>query len=174
MLENNNKYKLLKVFLDNPTDNFRLRELSRITKISPPSVMNYLKEFENKGLVKTYKKRDIPFYISLRDNEKFKLYKKLSIFLELNNSGFVDFLWEKLSPNAIILYGSYAKGESTEYSDVDLFIISKEKNIDISSFERKINKKVHIMFEDNIKKIPNELKNNIINGIILKGYVKFF
>ena len=82
MLENYNKYKILKVFFDNPTENFRLRELSRMSKISPPSVVAYLKEFEKKELIKKYEKRGIPFYKAERDNENFKHYKKLSILFE--------------------------------------------------------------------------------------------
>lgn len=174
MLKKYNRYKLLKIFIDSPTESFRLRELSRLSKISPLSVMNYLKEFEQEELIKRYKKRGIPFYQAIRDNEKFILYKKISIIYELNESGLVEFLWEKLSPIAIILYGSYAKGESVEDSDLDIFIIGKEKNISLDKFEKKLNKRIHLMFETNIKKIPKELKNNLINGIVLKGYFKVF
>lgn len=170
MLENYNRYKLLKIFLDNPTENFRLRELARLSKISPPSVMDYLEEFEKEGLIKKYKRRNIPFYQAIRENEKFVLYKKLSILYELNVSGLVGFLWDKLFPEAIILYGSYAKGESIENSDIDIFIIGKEKEIDLENFEKKLGKKIHLFFESNPKNIPKELKNNLINGIILKGY----
>lgn len=174
MLQKYNKYKLLKVFLDSPTDSFRLRELSRISKISPPSVMNYLKDFEEAGLIKRYQKREIPLYKAIRDNEKFILYKKISIIYELDESGLIEFLWEKIFPEAIILYGSHAKGESTEDSDLDIFIVGKEKNIKLDKFETKLNKKIHIMFETDIKKISKELKNNLINGIVVKGYFKIF
>lgn len=172
MLQNYNKYKLLKIFMDSPTESFRLRELSRLSKISPPSVMNYLGEFEKEGLIKKYIKRDIPYYKAERDNAKFILCKKISVIYELHNSGLVDYLWDKLSPEAIVLYGSYVKGESIEHSDVDIFIIGKEKEINLGVFEKKLSKKVHLMFESDVKKIPKELKNNLINGILLKGYLK--
>jgi len=174
MLQKNNKYKLLKIFLFNPTEEFRLRELSRLSKISPPSVMAYLKEFEKEGLIKSFKKRGVPFYKSEIDGEKFREYKKIGILFELNDSGLTDFLWDELSPKAIILYGSFAKGESLEESDIDLFIIGKEKKIRLEEFEKKLERKIHLMFDDNPKNIPNELKNNLINGIVLKGYLKMF
>lgn len=98
--------------------------------------------------------------------------KKISIIYELNESGLVDFLWDKLAPDAIILYGSHAKGEAIEESDIDMFIIGKEKKVDLKEFERKLGKKLHLMFQSDIKKISKELKNNLINGIILKGYLK--
>ena len=104
MLDKYNRYKLLKLFLDSPTESFRLREIARLTKISPPSVMSYLKEFENEGLVKKQIKREIPFYAAIRDSQDFILYKKISILFELNNVGLIDYLWDKLSPKAIIRY----------------------------------------------------------------------
>ena len=174
MLQKNNRYKLLKIFLFNPTEEFRLRELSRLSKISPPPVMAYLKEFEKEELIKSFKKRGVPFYKSEIDGEKFREYKKISILFEINDSGLTDFLWNELSPRAIILYGSFAKGESLEESDLDLFIIGKERRLKLEKFEKKLGRKIHLMFEDNPKNIPNELKNNLINGIILKGYLKLF
>lgn len=171
MLENYNKYQLLKIFLNNPTESFRLRELSRMSEISPPSVMNYLKEFEKQGLIRKYEKRKIPFYQAERDNRDFKQDKKLSILYELHKSGLIDYLWDALAPDAIILYGSHVRGEDVEDSDIDIFIIGKEKNIDVEKFEQKLGKEIHLMF-DVVDKIPKELKNNLINGIVLKGYFK--
>lgn len=172
MLEKNNKYKVLKVFLFNPTESFRLRELSRITNISPPSVINYLKELEKEELIRSYVKREIPFYKAERDNEDFKQYKKIAVQYELHKSGLIEHLWQKLSPDAIILYGSYAKGESIEKSDIDIFIIGEEKKLNLEEYEKKLGAEIHLMFDKNPKKIPNELKNNLINGIVLKGYFK--
>ena len=37
-----------------------------------------------------------------------------------------------------------------------------------------LNKKIHLLFKESVKEIPKELKNNILNGIILKGYITVF
>ncbi|MBS3085540.1 nucleotidyltransferase domain-containing protein [Candidatus Pacearchaeota archaeon] len=174
MLEKYNRYKLLKIFIDSPTESFRLREVSRLAKISPPSVMSYLKEFEEEDLIKKQVKRGIPFYSALRDKMKFVLYKKISIIFELNKSGLIDYLWDNVAPKAIILYGSFSKGESIENSDIDLFVLGKEKPISIENFEKILKREVHIISEDSLNKLPKELRNNILNGIILRGYVKVF
>jgi len=170
MFEKNNKYKLLKVFLDSPTDSFRLRELSRLSKISPASVIIYLRDFIEKNLIRQYEKRGISFYQAERDNAKFVLYEKISIIYELNSSGLIEFLWDKFSPHAIVLYGSFARGQATEDSDIDLFVVGKERKIKLDDFEKLLGKKIHLMFEENPKKIPDKLKANLINGIVLKGY----
>jgi len=175
MLQNYNRYALLKIFLYNPLDSFRLRELCRLSKISPVSVINYLKEFETEGIIKSYIKRDIPFYQAVRDNEKLVLYKKISAIYEINISGLTEFLWNKLSPEAIILYGSYAKGESTDDSDIDIAVIGKiETKIDLTNFEKMIGKKIHLFFHESVKKISREMLNNLANGIIMKGYLNIF
>ena len=98
----------------------------------------------------------------------------MSILFELNESGLINYLWEKLSPEAIVLYGSFSRGESIENSDIDLFILGKERFIKLEEFEKKLNKNVHILFKKSLKELPSELKNNVLNGIILKGYLKIF
>lgn len=170
MFKKNNRYKLLKIFLDEPIDSFRLRELARLSGISPASVINYLKRFEEERLIRRYEKRGIPFYVAERDSDDFIFNKKLSILYELQVSGLINFLWDNLHPSAIILYGSYAKGESIENSDIDIFIVGKEKEISLDKFEDIFGREIHLIFEENPKKIPKRLRSNLINGVVLKGY----
>ena len=174
MLQNYNKYKMLRVFLNNPTESFRLRELCRIVEISPLSVKNYLDEFIKEGLIIKYEKRKVPFYRALRDNIKFKRCQQLSGIYELYESGLIDDLWDKINPQAIIFYGSYFKGDAIENSDIDLFVIGKEKDIDIKKYEKRLGRNIQILYSINFKNIPKELKNNLINGIVLKGYLTAF
>ena len=174
MLKKYNRYRVLDVFLDSPTQEFGLREISRVAKISPASVLNYLKEFIKQELIVKLEKKGAPIYKAQRESEDFIFYKKLKILYELHDYGLIDFLWQRLAPKALILYGSQAKGESIEESDIDIFVIGKEKVVNIEEFEKKLKRNVHLMFSDHIKKIPVELKNNLINGIILRGYFKVF
>jgi len=171
MFKDYNKYKVLKVFLYNSTESFRLRELSRKVGIAPFSLSNYLNEFEKEGLIGIHIKDKIKFYTAQRDNLRFSRYQKLSIQYELYESGVIDKLWDELHPEFIILYGSYAKGEAIESSDIDIFIMCRDKKINIEEYERKLGKKLHLMFHLR-DKIPNELKNNLVNGIVMRGYFK--
>ncbi len=168
MLQSYNKYTILKIFLYSPTESFRWREISRMTKISPLSIMNYLKEFISEGIIKSYEKRGIKYYQAERDNEKFKIYMKLSIIYELNTSGLINEIWNKINPETIILYGSFSKGEAIEESDIDLFIVGIDRKIDITKY--KLSERISLKFEKSPEKIPKELKRNLINGIVLKGY----
>lgn len=172
MLQNNNSYKLLKVFLYSPTTSFGLRELSRKINLALPSVKKYLLELERQGLIKIREERGNPVYIADRDSEKFRFYMSLSMQYELFESGVIDFIWKKLCPEAIILYGSYAKGEAIEDSDIDLFAVGKKSEmLNLEKYEKVLGKKIHL-FNDSLDKIPKELKNNLANGIIMEGYLK--
>jgi len=171
MLQNNNRYKVVKVFLDSPAYKFGLREISRKINLALPSVKKYLIELEKQKLIRKEEEKGNPVYLAERDSEKFKFYKKLSIQYELFESGIVDYLWKKLSPEAIIFYGSYSKGEATENSDIDLFAIGKKEKMNLENFERMLSKRIHLII-DKLEKIPKELKNNLANGIVLKGYFK--
>jgi predicted nucleotidyltransferase len=171
MFKNYNKYRVLRTFLDNPTESFRLRELGRKVKLAPLSLSNYLRELENESLIRSYEKNKIKFYTAQRDSIRFARFQKISIQYELYESGVIDELWEKLHPEAIILYGSHAKGEAIESSDVDLFLACKQKNIDLEEYEKKLGKRIHLIFKI-ADKIPAELKNNLANGIVMMGYFK--
>ena len=70
MLQNYNKYKVLKVFLDSPTEFFGLREICRLVGISPKSVLNYLDEFQKEELIERIEKKGKPFYQARRSEER--------------------------------------------------------------------------------------------------------
>ena len=171
MLQNYNTYKILELFFDYPTKYFQMREISRLTGLALPSVINHLKKLEKESFVK---KEKTNIYFSYRANKikKFRLYKKMNLLLRLNDSGLVEFLEEKLSPNVIVLFGSSSKGEDIENSDVDIFILAKEEELNLNLYEKKLKRKINLFFEEKVKEIPLELMNNIINGIVLSGYLK--
>jgi predicted nucleotidyltransferase len=91
-------------------------------------------------------------------------------------SGIIDHIRTELSNPPIVLFGSYSKGEDIEDSDVDLYLETpSNKNIDLSEFEKKIDRKVQLFKFKNIREVPNvHLANNIINGIVLNNYVEVF
>ncbi len=171
MLQNYNIYKILQLFFDYPTKPFQLREISRLTKVSFPSVRNHIKKLEKLKFVKRKKGTIYEAYIADR-NDKFLIYKRNDILIRLYESKLIDYLVDKLIPNTIVLFGSCARGEDIETSDIDLFIQAKEESIDLREFEGKLKRKINPLFESDIKDIPSELMNNIINGIVIYGYLK--
>ncbi|GAH40054.1 unnamed protein product, partial [marine sediment metagenome] len=44
-------------------------------------------------------------------------------------------LEERCTPNCIVLYGSGAEGRDDERGDIDIFVESEEKEIDLGQYE---------------------------------------
>ncbi len=175
MIQNCNNYRVLKVFLDNPTKGFGLREISRKIKLGLPSVSNYIKELKKESLILEKKVNEIRLWIANREKEKFKKRKIADKLIEIEDSGMLDFLDEKLSFPCVILFGSCSLGEDIETSDIDLCILSEiKKEPDLKEFEKYLNKGIQIFLFDKrgfqkLKDKNKELYNNIINGIVLRG-----
>ena len=94
------------------------------------------------------------------------------LVFKIKESSLIDFIQEQVLPSSIILFGSGAKATFTEKSDLDIFVEAKESKIDVSKYEKKLNRKINILFESNINDLSNELRNNLVNGVILYGFVK--
>lgn len=174
MLQKYSRYKILQEFFDSPRKDFQMRELSRRTKIAQPSVINHLKALAKEKLIVKEKKGIYPAFKADRDNELFRLYKKLDIIQRIYSSGLINYIYDSCMPNAIILFGSAAKGEDIEESDIDLFVQAKEKKLVLSKYEKTLNRSIVLFFEENFSRLSNELKNNILNGTVLRGYIKVF
>ena len=177
MLKKDNIYRVLEVFFDNPLPigiGFQLREISRKITLAPKSVKLYLKELEKEGLIikKEHRIHKYPVYYANRDNNYFRFLKKLNIIRRLKESGLLDYLNEKCMPEVIILFGSASKGEDIKDSDIDLYLQCNEKKLYLSKYEKELKRKINIFFEKNFDKLSEELKQNIINGDKLKGYLR--
>lgn len=174
MLQKYSRYKILLEFFDSPRKDFQMREVSRRTKIAQPSVINHLKALAKEKLIVKEKKGIYPAFKANRDNELFRLYKKLNIIQRIYSNGLIDYIYDSCMPDVIILFGSAAKGEDIEESDIDLFVQAKEKKLVLSKYEKTLNRSIVLFFEENFSRLSSELKNNILNGTVLRGYIKVF
>lgn len=178
MLQKYNRWRVLKVFFDNPLleSGLQLREISRAANIAPTSVKQYLKELAKDGLITEEKHRihKYPVYLANRESESFRFFKKIDMQTSIRASGLLEYLENTCMPDVILLFGSASRGEDTKDSDVDIFLQCKDRKLDLQQFEKKVNRKISVFFSEDFGKLSGELKNNIINGVILKGYLKVF
>ena len=170
------KETIKEYFFIYPTSKLRVREIERTLKLPLPSVIRYCKEYEQEGILKTLKTGNVIFYTADSANEVYLLEKRLFNIKQIHNSGLLNHIKETLNNPVIILFGSYAKGEDTENSDIDLYIETpSKKSINLEKFEKILQRKIQIFKYDNITKIQNiHLANNIINGITLNNYMEVF
>lgn len=173
-----NRTRIMRIFFDNPLaeGGFQLREICRAAKVAPPSTKRYLQELQKEGLIITQRHRasGYPVYFANRDDERFRNKKRIDNIQRILDSGLIELIEEECHPSAIILFGSAGRGEDVKESDIDIFVEAQRKEIDTSKFASGLNRKVQLLFHKDFGKMSEELKNNIINGVILKGYLKVF
>src|SRR3989338_4689778 len=155
-------------FFLHPTTRLRVRQIEREVEVPLPSVIRYTKELEKERILKKTSIANIIVYAADRNSRNFLLKKKLFNIERLFSSGLIDFLIGELSNPTIIVFGSYARGEDIESSDIDLYVETPTKKVNLERFERLLQRKIQIFMYKSLRNVENkDLANNIINGVIL-------
>ncbi|HHE36381.1 MAG TPA: hypothetical protein ENL16_01035 [Candidatus Woesearchaeota archaeon] len=167
---------MLRLFFEEPSREFNVREVARLLKISPATASKKLKGLVKEGVLKERKERILNLYKANLEDE---LYRDLKIFYnmrKLKESGLVDALNKFYLKPTIVMFGSCAYGIDTETSDFDLLIISeKTKEFpEVKKFEKKLNRKLQLFVVKKIKDLRSKhLINNILNSITIQGKIKW-
>ncbi|MBS3163850.1 nucleotidyltransferase domain-containing protein [Candidatus Woesearchaeota archaeon] len=176
-----NHNRLLETFLRDPGTEFHVRNLALRLGISPTTASKYLRSLERQGLLVREKRLQAQVFRANAQNPLYR-HRKLCFHIEqLWSSGLIDYLIDRFNnPEAIVLFGSCRKGESTPQSDVDLLIITPAKRTaDVSAFEKKIGQEIQLFVHsrqeiDRLKDQNMELLNNFVNGVVLHGFWEVF
>lgn len=173
MIINNIKQKIKEYFFLNPTIRLRVRHIEKTVKVHLPSAIRYARELEKERILKILDISGVKFYSANRASRNFLVEKKLFNIHQLYLSGFIDFLAEELNNPTIIVFGSYSIGEDIESSDIDIYIETQsKKKVNLEKFEKKLQRRIQLFIYKNINDVENkELRNNIINGIVLNGFI---
>lgn len=166
------------MFFRFPTTGFGLLEISRKLKLAHTSTKQYLEKLVKQGVItRTVQKkgaRKYPCYQANINSKQYRMAKKIHNLQMIIDAGVVEFLEEKLMPKTIVLFGSYQKGEDTEESDIDLYVQCGAEELSLKSFEKKLERTIQLHFKAEFNSYPKELKNSIVNGIVLYGYLEAF
>jgi len=158
-----------------------LRNIAKQLKKSPTAVSNALKDLVKDGFVKLKRAENINL-LSIefnRDNQMAIELKRVENLKLIYESSLAKFLMESFPGCCIILFGSYSRGDDVwinkveEYrSDIDIAVIgSREKQVNLAEFDKKLKRKIIINFYSSFDEIHKHLKDNILNGIVLSGSV---
>ncbi|MDP3766097.1 MAG: nucleotidyltransferase domain-containing protein [Nanoarchaeota archaeon] len=170
MIEKSTIQKVLAIFFENPSREFHLRELSRILKLSMPTIISSTDKLAKEKLIIKEKGKVVTKVMANRDNIDFARCKRLHNLELIYDSSLINHISEAHNqPKAIILFGSFSRGEDIEKSDIDIAVITNKRlNLDLSKYE-KILKKTINLHEVSLDKISEEFKANLLNGIVLEG-----
>ncbi len=174
MFTKDNKFKILEIFLKNPTKEYHIRKIARKTKLSPAGTMKILQNLEKQKLLEKNKTLVTTNYKANTENEELKQLKKIYNIYSIHTSGLLKKLKKYYNtPETIILFGSYAKGEDLEKGDIDIAIqTEKEEYPTLEEYEKKLERTINIHAIKKIENTETEFKNTLANGVVLHGYLK--
>ena len=153
-----------------PTTIHFMREISKRVKLATTSVRNHIKELEKQELIKIKSAKPFNGFVAERENEKFIYFKQAYNFYSLYDLR--NYIKKSLHPQAIIIFGSYSRGEDMEDSDIDLLIISKiKKDLKLKKYEKELERKIHSTIVNSLNELDEEVKKNILNGWIIEGWI---
>jgi len=167
---------VLRLFLENPHNNYYLRESARLLKMDPMTVKRALDILVADGILLRTKEKNQILYKAHIENPAFR-YMKIAYNLSwFQKKGVVEFLNHHISTiTSILLFGSYAKGENDSDSDVDIIVISLSKNKPTAELARLLKRDVNLI-SFTPSQWSQQSKTNrafyldiILDGIVLYG-----
>ena len=157
------RQKLLEFFFKHPNVKLTVRQLASKTRMSRSTTQYQLSILKDEGFLSADN-----IWLDSWQNR----LRKTNYYVEkIAQSGLVDYLEETFAASAIVLFGSFRKGESVKESDIDIFVeCAKEKKVDLSRYEKQFEHKIQLFTRSKVTQLPKNLLNNVVNGIKLKGY----
>lgn len=173
----NNELEIISLFKGNYLSRFYLREIHKLTKIPLKTCQNTLLNLENNNILKSkVEGKNKYFFLNLENIQTKYILQQAEIYrtnLFINKYPiFKMFLKSINSNNPIIIFGSFAKFNANENSDLDLMIISKEVKLDLHLLPFKIHKinMTEKIFLKALNQQENLIKEMEENHIILNNH----
>ena len=161
--------ELLALYFTNPDKKYYLRQLERILKFSVGNIRRELIKLESAGLFLSESKGNLIYYYL---NKSYPLFEELKsiIFKTSGAPKMLQNILEKFKGiSQAFIYGSFAKKEEKEGSDIDLLIIGEvdeDKLIEeIGKLERKLQREINyaIYEKEDFKKKKEEGNSFILD-----------
>ncbi len=166
--------KVFEIFVQEPLTIHFIKEISRRINLAHTSVKKHLDNLKEMGFIRREKGERFFGYFAERDREEFLFYKKIFNLINLKKAGVVEEIKKVNHCVAIVLYGSYFRGEDIEKSDVDLFLLSESKKLpNFFNAEKILRREIHIIVEKDLNNLSSELRNELMNGLVLDGYLRW-
>lgn len=171
--------RVLAVIYQFPEKEFSLSDLAKEAHVAKPHIGAILHLLEKLAFIKITKLTKIWRITANLENEHFIRSKSIFNLHFVIQSGLVDYLAEHFgNPQAIILFGSFRKGDDISNSDIDIAIeIDEEKEYEtkilseLLEFQKYMKRRIQLHLFHR-KNVDLHVFNNIANGIVLYGFLE--
>src|SRR3989338_1032177 len=166
--------EIMRLFFIKAGESLNARAIAKLLDVSQPAVAKALPFLAKEGLIIVEQDKESKRWaIELnRDNKVVIGLKRADNLKQLYECGLVQSIYDNFPSATVILFGSYALGEDTNKSDIDLAVIDAEKKGIDEKFNKILERTININYYKSFKSIDKLLLENILNGITLKGAIE--
>lgn len=171
--------RILRWFFAYPNKDFTFNELCKATGTSKTNAKVVVEELIRRGFIAKTVLGRLWRLVAHPQSEKFRQMKIAATFENVYASGIVELVRKKYpQARAIILFGSFRKGDDIVGSDIDIAVeVSGKQELVIESlgvihwfgYRRDVMINIHIFSRQNV---DINLFSNIANGIVLDGFLE--
>jgi len=167
------------VFFNESLRRWHFEVLLKELGISRERLNYFLKKLVKERMIRRIKpKGKMPYYIANRESARFRLEKRLFGIKSLTNSGLLDHISSDDKIKTAIIFGSFARGDWSKSSDIDLFLYGDMKYFEKGKFESILKRDIQLFGYNRSNKLREELDPklipNIIKGFNIKGSLEPF
>lgn len=168
---------VLKLILENsPLKEWHFEDIVIEAKVTKAVANKWLKKYVKEGVLKRIKEKGkFPYFIAGSNNPVYYSSKRFYALEQLYRSGLIQQLVALKNAKAVIIFGSFIRGDWYKDSDIDIFIFGNSSGFDKKYYEIQLQRTIELhIFKDKgeIKEVKTGLIKNIINGYIVKGQIQ--
>ncbi|MDI6738417.1 MAG: nucleotidyltransferase domain-containing protein [Nanoarchaeota archaeon] len=165
------------LFFNNSTKQWHFDEIVKQSKLGRAQANAWIKLLSKEEMIKRIKPKDkMPYYVANWENSSFKAQKRVYALERLEKSGFLAHLISLEKAKTVVIFGSMARWDWYDKSDIDLFIYGNDDDLEQGKYEIKLNREIQVFSakdKEELKKLPAGLLKSIATGYFVKGGLDF-
>ena len=176
-------FKIAELIFNFPHRTFHIRMLEKETGFSTTAIINAVEDLSKFDVILIEKTALTNNIKANLESDAYHFYKLIFNLYRLKRYGYIDALVKVFdNPDTITIFGSFAKGEDVEESDIDILVVNSGKRMFEANrkelegltglFERELKRKINLVVLPSLKDSLPEFKNSVANGIVVHGYLK--
>ncbi|MBI4738836.1 nucleotidyltransferase domain-containing protein [Candidatus Woesearchaeota archaeon] len=177
MASQSKEEKILNLILGNsPLKEWHFNEIVGEAKVTRAVANKWLKRYVQEGLLKKIKEKGrFPYFTAGSNNPFYHSLKRVYALEQLHKSGLIAKLLSLKNARTVIIFGSIARGDWYNDSDIDIFVYGDAEDLDTTEYEIALGRNIELhIFADKeeIRNVKTGLIKNIINGYVVKGQIQ--
>ena len=169
--------KILELFFNSSMKPWHFDEIVKKVKMSRSIVLKWLNKLQKEDVIRRIKEKGkMPYFISDFESPGYRNKKRLYALNKFYDAGFLNHLMSLKKAKTIVLFGSFARADWYNESDIDIFIYGDDEGFNPHVYQSRLQRNIQQFVAKNtkdLKKFTPGFIQNLTQGYIVKGKLDF-